>query len=251
MASTCTWARASRDVVAWAMAGRRGSRAARASSAPSPTRHARHGRLRRRVPGARTPRRRRTSALRWSPSSTPPGCACRPSARSSPAASLVGAAGTLVASVLHTRSRPPYPQQIVLDAGMTELIRPALYGSVTPSPSSRAPPTTPRRNVTSPMSTAVEGAVCESTDSFGVHELPRLVARRPRGRSHEAGAYCRVVLVPLQRPPTRARSCLAGTAAAPSANALPPPTTGFAPTSRPKQPTRRPPHRAQPERNSA
>ena len=45
---------------------------------------------------------------------------------------LVGAAGWLVARVLHTRTAGAQAQQVVLDAGMTELIRPALYGSSHP-----------------------------------------------------------------------------------------------------------------------
>ncbi|MGI8578292.1 MAG: diaminopimelate decarboxylase family protein [Nocardioidaceae bacterium] len=83
---------------------------------------------------------------------------------------LVGAAGWLVSSVLHARPRAPYPQQTVLDAGMTELIRPALYGS--------------RHTVHALTAeswadedlrdTAVEGPVCELTDSFGIHPLPAL-----------------------------------------------------------------------------
>ena len=42
---------------------------------------------------------------------------------------LVGHAGWLVSQVLHSRPRRDLPQQTVLDAGMTELVRPALYGS--------------------------------------------------------------------------------------------------------------------------
>jgi diaminopimelate decarboxylase len=39
----------------------------------------------------------------------------------------VARAGWLVARVLHVRDRAG--RQVVLDAGMTELIRPALYGA--------------------------------------------------------------------------------------------------------------------------
>jgi diaminopimelate decarboxylase len=113
----------------------------------------------------------------------PPVCAIEPGR------SLVGSAGTLVAAVLHARSRPPYPQQVVLDAGMTELIRPALYGSHHPiSVVSRA---TDATNGVRPdlVSTAVEGPICESTDSFGLHQLPRL-SRGDLVALGEAGAYC-------------------------------------------------------------
>ena len=44
-----------------------------------------------------------------------------------PGRALVARAGWLVARVLHVRDRAG--RQIVLDAGMTELIRPALYGA--------------------------------------------------------------------------------------------------------------------------
>jgi diaminopimelate decarboxylase len=80
---------------------------------------------------------------------------------------LVGAAGWLVSSVLHSRPRAPHGQQVVLDAGMTELIRPALYGShhAVRALTGRAGDA---------LDTAVEGPVCESTDSFAIHSLPTL-----------------------------------------------------------------------------
>ncbi|MGH3404136.1 MAG: diaminopimelate decarboxylase family protein, partial [Streptosporangiaceae bacterium] len=83
---------------------------------------------------------------------------------------LVGAAGWLVASVLHTRVRSGRSQQVVLDAGMTELIRPALYGSRHPVHVLRAH----GGNGAGRLQTALEGPVCESTDSFGSHLLPPL-----------------------------------------------------------------------------
>jgi diaminopimelate decarboxylase len=94
---------------------------------------------------------------------------------------VVGAAGSLVAGVLHTRMRGDQ-RQVILDAGMTELIRPALYGS--------------RHAITALTDgdhidvgdVAVHGAVCESTDTFGVHQLPEL-RRGDLVVVHEAGAY--------------------------------------------------------------
>jgi len=73
-------------------------------------------------------------------------------------------------------------RQVILDAGMTELIRPALYGS--------------RHAITAltdgdPVDVGdvvVHGAVCESTDTFGVHQLPEL-RRGDLVVVHEAGAY--------------------------------------------------------------
>jgi diaminopimelate decarboxylase len=94
---------------------------------------------------------------------------------------VVGAAGWLVAGVLHTRMRGEQ-RQVILDAGMTELIRPALYGS--------------RHAITALIDgdavgmgdVDVHGAVCESTDTFGVHQLPEL-RRGDLVVVHEAGAY--------------------------------------------------------------
>jgi diaminopimelate decarboxylase len=83
-----------------------------------------------------------------------------------PGRSVVAASGWILARVLHVRYRG-HRQQVVIDAGMTELIRPALYGA---------------RHLVYPVSsapgelleTAVEGPVCESSDTFGVHQLPAL-----------------------------------------------------------------------------
>jgi diaminopimelate decarboxylase len=96
---------------------------------------------------------------------------------------LVGGSGWLVSSVLHSRQRRP-AQQAVLDAGMTELIRPALYGSHHPAhalPAGSWP-------ADALWDTALEGPVCESTDSFGTHRLP-LLQRGDLVAIQGAGAY--------------------------------------------------------------
>jgi diaminopimelate decarboxylase len=127
---------------------------------------------------------------------------------------LVARAGWIVASVLHVRGgrarttsgppeglaaaaggptrwpgeEPPLDRLVVIDAGMTELIRPSLYGALHPilaltslgrmrgDPLDRLHPA------------RVEGPICESTDSLGVHDLP------PMGRGdlvaiRDTGAY--------------------------------------------------------------
>jgi diaminopimelate decarboxylase len=99
---------------------------------------------------------------------------------------LVGDAGWLVASVLH--SRPACDRdgqaQVVLDAGMTEFIRPALYGT-----HHRVHALQPdRRAADDFVSTSVEGPVCESTDTFGIHQLPP-VRRGDLVAIENAGAY--------------------------------------------------------------
>ena len=105
-----------------------------------------------------------------------------------PGRALVARAGWLVARVLHVRDRGG--RQVVLDAGMTELIRPALYGARHPivaltslgedlgpwEPGDRAEPAN------------VEGPICESTDSLGTHDLPPL-RRGDLVAIADAGAY--------------------------------------------------------------
>jgi diaminopimelate decarboxylase len=100
---------------------------------------------------------------------------------------LVARAGWLVASVLHVRDRAAGDRVVVLDAGMTELIRPALYGArhrivaltSLGKPVDAATPRAPAR---------VDGPVCESTDSFDRHDLPSL-RRGDLVAIADAGAY--------------------------------------------------------------
>ncbi len=72
---------------------------------------------------------------------------------------LVGAAGALLTRVIDLKDAPGGHHFAVLDAGMTELMRPALYGSfhrieaVTPRPSRE-------------LCYDIVGPVCESTDAF-------------------------------------------------------------------------------------
>jgi len=96
---------------------------------------------------------------------------------------LVGGAGWLVSRVLHVRQPQSSGQEarVILDAGMTELIRPALYGSM-----HRVHALRPDDDCLRP--TAVDGPVCEMTDSFGTHQLPSL-ARGDLVVIEQAGAY--------------------------------------------------------------
>jgi diaminopimelate decarboxylase len=98
---------------------------------------------------------------------------------------LVARAGWLVARVLHVRERGG--RQVVLDAGMTELIRPALYGARHPITAL----TSLGRSVDEPGAaepTRVEGPICESTDSLGIHALPPF-RRGDLVAIGDAGAY--------------------------------------------------------------
>ena len=135
---------------------------------------------------------------------------------------VVARAGWLVGRVLHVRDRGG--RQVILDVGMTELIRPALYGGVHPivaltslgvpveagseaaaaglagAAGSRAPAPLPALE---PVRTidgrplpadlpeppvAVHGPICESTDALGEHELPPL-RRGDLVAIRDAGAY--------------------------------------------------------------
>jgi diaminopimelate decarboxylase len=106
---------------------------------------------------------------------------------------LVARAGYLIARVLHVRRRGGLPM-VVLDAGMTELIRPALYGArhavVALTAGGRAwPPSDGPAGESDGLSeTVVEGPICESTDSLGVHRLPPL-SRGDLVVIRDTGAY--------------------------------------------------------------
>lgn len=98
---------------------------------------------------------------------------------------LVARAGWLVARVLHVRDRGG--RQVVLDAGMTELVRPALYGARHPVVAL----TRLGRPLDGPVAlepTRVEGPICEATDSLGRHDLPPL-RRGDLVAIADAGAY--------------------------------------------------------------
>jgi diaminopimelate decarboxylase len=90
-----------------------------------------------------------------------------------PGRALVARAGWLVARVLSVRDRGG--PMVVVDAGMTELIRPALYGARHPifALTALGEPVEAGRGPF-PRSTRVEGPICESTDGLGVHDLPPL-----------------------------------------------------------------------------
>ena len=102
---------------------------------------------------------------------------------------LVARAGVLVARVLHVRERGG--RQVVLDAGMTELVRPALYGArheVVALTSLGRPLDAPAGHVPDETPATVEGPICESTDHLGEHLLPAL-RRGDLVAIRDAGAY--------------------------------------------------------------
>jgi diaminopimelate decarboxylase len=79
---------------------------------------------------------------------------------------LVGPAGTLLTRVVDVKHFEGARRFVVLDAGMTELMRPALYGAF-----HRIEPVTLRSG--EPLVADIVGPVCESTDTFARdRELP-------------------------------------------------------------------------------
>jgi diaminopimelate decarboxylase len=81
---------------------------------------------------------------------------------------MVAHAGALVARVVDTKQYPDGRRFAVLDAGMSELMRPALYGSY-----HRIVPVAPRGGVESAWD--VVGPICESSDAFARdRQLPDL-----------------------------------------------------------------------------
>ncbi len=100
---------------------------------------------------------------------------------------LVARAGWIVAMVLHVRERGDAERVVVLDAGMTELIRPMLYGAEHPvvALTSLGVPVVGGEG---PFPVRLDGPVCESTDTFGRYDLPPL-HRGDLVAIGETGAY--------------------------------------------------------------
>jgi diaminopimelate decarboxylase len=80
-----------------------------------------------------------------------------------PGRAIVGGAGALVAEVVDVKCYADNRRFAVLDAGMTELIRPALYGA-----SHRILPVLPRPGSREPWD--VVGPICESSDVFSQNQ---------------------------------------------------------------------------------
>ena len=99
-----------------------------------------------------------------------------------PGRAIAGPAGALVARVIDIKPRNALSEFVVIDAGMTELMRPALYGAY-----HRVEAVTPRAG--DPRAYEIVGPVCESSDIVGRDrtlpplEVGDLVAIR------DAGAY--------------------------------------------------------------
>jgi len=81
---------------------------------------------------------------------------------------IVGPAGVLVAQVVDLKPQPGGRWFVVIDAGMTDLLRPALYGAW-----HQIEPVAPRSGP--PVRGDIVGPVCETSDTLGRdRELPSL-----------------------------------------------------------------------------
>ena len=78
-----------------------------------------------------------------------------------PGRAIVGAAGALLATVVDVKPQRDGKWFVVLDAGMSELMRPALYGA-------RHRIVIVEPNTTDPVCCDVVGPICETSDVFGI-----------------------------------------------------------------------------------
>ena len=116
-----------------------------------------------------------------------------------PGRAIVGPAGVLVTEVVDLKRKPDGGWFVVTDAGMTDLLRPALYGAW-----HAIEPVSPRPGA--PWRVDVVGPVCETSDTLGAdRELPPvevgdLLAVR------DAGAYGAVMASNYNRRPMAAEA---------------------------------------------
>jgi diaminopimelate decarboxylase len=99
-----------------------------------------------------------------------------------PGRAIVGPAGSLVAQVVDLKPRGPSGSFAVLDAGMTELLRPALYNAF-----HEIEPVHPRAG--KPVAYEIVGPVCESSDIVGRDRLLPPLAVGDFVAIRDAGAY--------------------------------------------------------------
>ncbi len=91
-----------------------------------------------------------------------------------PGRSIVGPAGALVTRVVDVKEQPGGKLFVILDAGMTELIRPMLYNAY-----HRIEPVETRDGA-GKCSRTSSGPLCESSDTLGKdRRFPRAGGRRP------------------------------------------------------------------------
>ena len=110
---------------------------------------------------------------------------------------IVGPAGVLVAEVVDLKPQPGGRQFVVVDAGMNDLMRPALYSAY-----HGIEPVAPRPGA--PVTGDVVGPVCETADTLGsARELPPL-AVGDLIAIRDTGAYGAIMASNYNRRPTAA-----------------------------------------------
>ncbi len=122
-----------------------------------------------------------------------------------PGRAIVGPAGVLLASVVDVKPRADGAWFVVLDAGMSELLRPALYGAYHRIALVEA-------RETEVVTCDVVGPICESSDVFGVERRLPLPAVGTLVAVFDAGAYGSAMASNYNRHPLPAEVLVEGSA---------------------------------------
>lgn len=122
-----------------------------------------------------------------------------------PGRAVVGPAGALVASVVDVKPRAGGAWFVVLDAGMSELMRPALYGAYHRI-------ALVEEHEAEVVACDVVGPICESSDVFGVGRRLPLPAVGARVAVFDAGAYGAAMASNYNRHPLPAEVLVDGAA---------------------------------------
>jgi diaminopimelate decarboxylase len=110
---------------------------------------------------------------------------------------IVGPAGVLVTEIVDLKRRSDEGWFVVADAGMTDLMRPALYGAF-----HRVEPVVPRQGA--PMLADIVGPVCETTDTLAAGRTIPPVDVGDLLAIRDAGAYGSVMASNYNRRPMAA-----------------------------------------------
>jgi diaminopimelate decarboxylase len=116
---------------------------------------------------------------------------------------IVGPAGVLVTQVVDLKKRDAEHFFVVVDGGMTELIRPAFYGAY-----HGIEPLLPRAGA--PMRADVVGPICETSDTLGRDRLLPPVEVGDLVVVRDTGAYGAVMASNYNRRPTAAEVMVDG-----------------------------------------
>ena len=110
---------------------------------------------------------------------------------------LVAPAGCLLTRVVDLKRKPGGGWFVIVDAGMTDLMRPALYSAF-----HEIEPVAPRRG--DPITADIVGPVCETTDTLGVARVLPPVEVGDLLAVRDTGAYGSVMASNYNRRPTAA-----------------------------------------------